>query len=182
MNPWKTLSSAVQYDNPWIRVTEHQVLRPFGAPGIYGTVHFKNLATGVVVLDEELNTWLVGQWRYPLGRYSWEIPEGGGPLDVDPLETARRELIEETGIVARDWQKVQEVDLSNSVTDERGVIFLARGLSYTEPRPDDTEALDLRKLPLEQALRMVAAGEITGAMSVIGLLRVQQVLSGHGAG
>ncbi|MEM6723516.1 MAG: NUDIX hydrolase, partial [Bacteroidota bacterium] len=105
-NPWTKLSEALQYDNPWIRITEHQVLNPNGNPGIYGVVHFKNVAIGIVPLDEEYNTWLVGQYRYTLEQYSWEIPEGGGPLGTDPLKSAKRELLEETGITAKEWTNI----------------------------------------------------------------------------
>jgi ADP-ribose pyrophosphatase len=179
-NPWKTLSSALQYENAWIRVTEHQVLNPSAKPGIYGTVHFKHLATGVVALDDELHTWLVGQWRYSLDRYSWEIPEGGGPLDVDPLVTAKRELLEETGIEAADWKKVLEVHLSNSVTDEIGHIYLARGLSFTDSRPEETEDIAVRRLPFAEAYAMALDGRITDVMSVAAILRVRLLLDQPG--
>lgn len=178
MNPWTTLTSTPKYENAWITVTEHEVLNPKGKPGIYGTVHFKSLATGIVVLDEERNTWLVGQWRYALDRYSWEIPEGGGPLDVPPLESAKRELLEETGILASEWQHLLTLHLSNSVSDEVGHVFLARGLTFTDSEPEDTEDIVVRKLPFEDAYRMVVTGEITDAMSVAGILQVKLMLDG----
>lgn len=181
MNPWQTRSSSLKYENAWIRVTEHDVLNPKGGPGIYGTVHFKHLATGIIPLDDDGNTWLVGQWRYALDRYSWEIPEGGGPLDVDPLVTAQRELLEETGIVATDWLPVLQMHLSNSVSDEIGYIYLARGLTFADSTPEDTEEIAVRKLPFLDAYAMVLASEITDAMSVAGILRVKLLLDAGGA-
>ncbi len=170
---WRTLSSELKYDNAWVAVTEHQVVNPGGGRGIYGTVHFKHLAVGVLSLDDEGNTWLVGQYRYPLKRYSWEMPEGGGAIDVDPLESARRELKEETGIEARDWRLLLELDLSNSVTDERAYIYLATGLSFGEAAPEETEALSLRKLPFTEAYAMVGDGRITDSLTVAAVLRLR---------
>jgi hypothetical protein len=105
-NPWQVLAARQMYDNNWIQVTEYDVINPNGGKGIYGKVHFKNIAIGVVVLDEQMNTYLVGQFRFPLGEYSWEIPEGGGSLNIDPLDSAKRELLEETGLVANNWQLI----------------------------------------------------------------------------
>lgn len=172
-NPWRTLTYNVRYDNPWVTVTHHDVLKPNGEPGIYGTVHFKNLAIGVIVLDEEMNTWLVGQFRYPLDRYSWEIPEGGGARDVAPLVSAKRELQEETGIEAANWRLIQCMDLSNSVTDEQVLLYLATGLSYGKASPEDTEALRVRKLPFDEAYSMVQDGRITDSLSVAAILKVR---------
>lgn len=177
VNPWRTLSSEQKYDNPWITVTEHQVLNPSGKPGIYGTVHVKHLALGIVPLDDSMNTWLVGQHRYALDAYSWEIPEGGGPPGSEPLESAKRELAEETGIQAERWDLVQEMHLSNSITDERSLIYVARGLSFGDPQPEETEALAVWKLPFEEALQMVLDGAITDACSVAGLMRVKLLLT-----
>src|ERR1022692_4849097 len=128
-NPWTVLSRATVYENQWIRVHHHEVLNPAGGPGVYGTVHFKSHATGVVPIDEKGNVILVGQYRFPLGAYSWEIPEGGGPRDIPALESAQRELREECGLVARCWTEILGMDLSNSVTDERSAMFLAWNLS-----------------------------------------------------
>lgn len=172
-NPWKTRESRVMYDNPWIRVTENLVTNPSGGMGIYGVVHMKNVATGVVPLDGEDHTWLVGQWRYTLGRYSWEIPEGGAAPGEDPLVAAQRELREETGLEAEIWTHIQTLHTSNSVTDETGHIYLARGLRAAgAPCPGDTEDLTVRRLPFAGALAMVESGEITDAVSVAGILRV----------
>ncbi|MCO6477878.1 MAG: NUDIX hydrolase [Phaeodactylibacter sp.] len=172
-NPWKTLSNDTVYDNPWIQVTHRQVITPTGTDGIYGLVHFKNLAIGIVPLDEDRNTWLVGQYRYTLGQYSWEIPEGGCPIGAEiPLESAKRELLEETGIRAEKWTKVLDLHTSNSVTDEAGMAFLAQGLSFGQAAPEHTEDLQVRKLPFREALEMVFRGEITDALSMVGLMRV----------
>jgi 8-oxo-dGTP pyrophosphatase MutT (NUDIX family) len=172
-NPWRTLSTEVRYDNAWITISHHDVLRPRGSPGIYGTVHFKHLALGVVVLDDEMNTYLVGQWRYPLQQYSWEIPEGGGEEGIDRLTSIQRELKEETGIEAANWRELFHIHLSNSVTDEVATIYLATGLSFGAAEPDDTEALQLRKLPFEDAYQMALDGRITDAISVAALQRVK---------
>ena len=172
-NPWSTLTSRQVYDNAWIGVAEHQVLNPSGNPGIYGIVHFKNLAVGVVALDSDGCIWLVGQYRYPLGCYSWEIPEGGGAHDVDPVVSAQRELAEETGLAARRWQPLLEMDLSNSATDERAICFLAWDIEAGEPHPEDAELLAVRRVPFPDAVAMVERGEIRDAMSVASILMVQ---------
>lgn len=174
--PWTILEEDIRYDNPWIAVTEYQVLNPSGGPGIYGEVHFKNLAIGVVPLDADGNIVLVGQYRFPLERYSWEIPEGGGPLGIDPLASASRELLEETGLKAASWRRILEMDLSNSVSDERGIIFLATGLSQHEAAPEETEALALRKLPFEEAYRMLQRGELTDSLTVAAIQRVKLMM------
>jgi len=178
-NPWTTLSSETRYDNNWITVTEHQVLTPAQSQGIYGTVHFKHLAVGIIPIDNDGFTWLVGQYRYPLDAYSWEIPEGGGSLAVPPLETAKRELKEETGIEAANWEQILEMHLSNSVSDERAVIFLATGLTEGTSSPDETEVLTLRKISLNDAIHMVEKAEITDAMSVAGLLKAALLFKGR---
>ena len=172
-NPWTTLERNEVYDNNWINVNEHQVLNPSGGPGIYGVVHFKNTAIGVLPLDEDNNTWLVGQYRYPMQAYSWEIPEGGGALGVDPLIGAKRELLEETGLVATDWTEIQRMYLSNSVSDEMAVIYVARGLTMTEAEPEETEQLIVKKLPFEEAYQMVMDGRITDSMSIAAILKTK---------
>lgn len=176
-NPWITLKSEEIYENNWIRLTEHQVTNPSGGPGIYGEVHFKNYALGILPLDEDRNTWLVGQYRFPLKAYSWEIPEGGGSLDLPPLTGAKRELLEETGLIAAQWTELQRMHLSNSVSDEYAVIYLAQGLTMGVAAPEETEELVLRKLPFSQAYQMVLDGEITDSMSVAALLKTQILLS-----
>jgi 8-oxo-dGTP pyrophosphatase MutT (NUDIX family) len=175
-NPWTILNEKAVYDNPWISLTEYNVLNPAGGQGIYGKVHFKNNAIGIMVLDEALNTYLVGQYRFPLNRYSWEIPEGGGPLGTDPLETARRELKEETGLVAQEWTKLLDLHLSNSVTDEYGCVFLARGLRQEEAMPEETEQLVVKKVPFAEAYEMVEKGIITDSIAIAAILKVKILL------
>lgn len=171
-NPWETVSTRVVYDNPWIRVREDEVVRPDGLPGIYGVVHFKNLAVGVLAVEEGM-LYLVGQHRYPLGRYSWEIPEGGCPEGEDPLSAAQRELEEETGLRARRWTRMGEAHLSNSVSDELAVWFLAEGLEQGERNPEGTERLEVRRVSLKEARALIESGEMTDALSV---LAIQQLL------
>lgn len=173
-NPWTTLSICQVYDNPWIEVTHQEVLNPAGGAGIYGVVHFKNAAIGIVPIDQSGNTWLVGQYRYTLGRYSWEIPEGGGPLGKPLLDSAKRELLEETGIVAQRWTLLMEMHLSNSVTTEYSVAYIAQDLDFQQAQPEPTEQLQLRKVSLETALQMVMEGEITDAISVAALLKTNE--------
>lgn len=175
-NPWKTKSVAITYDNPWITVSEHQVINPSGGDGIYGVVHFKNFAIGILPIDAEKNIWLIGQYRYPLKAYSWEIPEGGGPLHISPLESARRELLEEAGIIARKWTLIQTMHISNSCTDEFAYIYMAEDLEHTSPDPDDDEILEIRKLPFEEAYAMMEAGEITDSLTVVALLKAKIIL------
>lgn len=175
-NQWTTLSGREVYDNPWINVTEYQVINPGGKPGIYGKVHFKNKAIGIVALDDKDNTWLVGQWRYPLNEWSWEIPEGGGPHETEVLASAQRELREEAGITAAKWTLIQRTHLSNSVSDEEGFIFLAEDLTQGESELEDSEAdLKVWKLPFKDALQMVLDGKITDSLSVMGLLKVSSM-------
>lgn len=176
-NPWKITAERVVYDNPWINLIEYQVINPAGGPGIYGKVHYKNLAIGIVPLDEELNTYLVGQYRFALNQYSWELPEGGGPLGIDPLESAKRELLEETGLKANKWTELQHMHLSNSVSDEFNIIYLAQGLEQHEAEPEDTEQLIIRKLPLNEVYRMICNNEITDAITVAAILRVKLLLT-----
>lgn len=175
-SPWKTLSTQEVYSNKWISVTAHDVINPAGGKGIYGKVHFKNKAIGIVVLDNEGNTWLVGQYRYTLHEYSWEIPEGGGPLGIDTLESAKRELLEETGITANQWKLIMRIHTSNSVTDEEAFIFLAEDLSFGENQLEETEAdLIVKKLPFSEALEMVMSGAITDSLTVAGILKVARL-------
>lgn len=172
-SPWITHRTRTVYDNPWIEVTESDVTNPGGGEGIYGVVHFKNRAIGVVPIDEDGNTWLVGQYRYTLGSYEWEIPEGGCAKGESPLNAAKRELAEETGLVAECYEVLLDnIALSNSVSDERATIYAARGLAMTEASPEETEDLTIRHLPLETAIRMVESGEIIDAVSVMALLKL----------
>ncbi|MGB7922284.1 MAG: NUDIX hydrolase [Pyrinomonadaceae bacterium] len=169
-NPWRTLSSREVYENPWIRLREDAVVRPDGEDGIYGVVHFRNVAIGILAVEDDF-IYLVGQYRYTLEQYSWEIPEGGCPEDEDWLSAAQRELAEETGLRAATWEKMGEAYLSNSVTDERAVWFMATGLTQGEVEPEGTEQLSVRRVPYEQALRMALAGEITDALSLLAIMQ-----------
>jgi 8-oxo-dGTP pyrophosphatase MutT (NUDIX family) len=171
-NPWQTLSSREVYENPWIRLREDAVIRPDGEEGIYGVVHFKNVAIGVLAVEGDF-IYLVGQYRYTLGQYSWEIPEGGCPEGEDYLSAAQRELAEETGLRAVKWEQMGEARLSNSVTDEYAVWFMATGLTQGELDPEGTEQLVVRRVPFAEALRMALAGEITDALSLLAILHYQ---------
>jgi len=171
--PWKTLKEQLRYSSPWIEVSQHEVIDPGGRPGIYGVIHFVNLAIGVIPLDDEGNTWIVGQYRYPTRSYSWEIPEGGGRRDVTPLESAKRELREETGIVAERWTEILRMDLSNSASDEHAIIFLAEGLDFHQPEPDHNEELTIRKLPFEELFGMVMRGEILDSLTVAAVMKLK---------
>lgn len=175
-NAWKTLNSRKVYDNPWIAVREDEVINPSGGNGIYGVVEFKNQAIAIVPVDEEGNTWLVGQYRYPLQRYSWEVPMGGQPVGEDPESGARRELKEETGLKAAKLTEILRVDLSNCVSNEIGIAYLAEGLEVGEPDFDDTEDLQIRKVPLTEAIAMAQDGRITDCFTVASLLRVSSLL------
>ena len=168
-NPWQVTGEQNIYDNPWISVTEYAVINPSGGNGIYGKVHFKNRAIGIVPMDENGHIWLVGQFRFVLNAFSWEIPEGGGIIELDPLEAAKRELKEETGLVADSWEKILEIHLSNSVSDEFGIIYLATGLKQEEAEPEETEQLHIQKVSLEVAYKMVLNHQITDSLSVAGI-------------
>jgi len=170
---WTLLDQREVYGNPWIRVTEHQVLNPAGNAGIYGVVHFRTLAIGIVAVEDNGDIWLVGQHRFPLDAYSWEIPEGGAPLTEDPLTGARRELKEETGIEALTWREIGRLHLSNSVSDEAGIIYLATDLQHGQAEPEETEALRLRRMPAAEAYQMAKRGELTDSMTVAGLYRLR---------
>lgn len=169
---WVRLDQDVVYENPWIKVTHENVLRPNQTKGIYGLVHFKTNAVGIIPIDEDGNTWLVKQSRYAIDAYTWEIPEGGSPLEESPLETAKRELREEVGLLAEDWRQILTMHLSNSVSDEVAYIFIARNLTQVEQELEDTEDIEVEKVPLKEAFQRVMRGEITDSMSVAGLLHV----------
>lgn len=176
INPWTTLKSEMVHESPWISVTKHDVLTPNGNPGTYSVVHFKNLAIGILPLDEDYNTWIVGQYRYPIGQYSWEIPEGGGDRNLPPLESAQRELLEETGIRAEKWTMVQEMYLSNSASDEHCTLYIAQNLSFGESHPEDTEQLEVQKIPFEELYKRVVAGEITDSLTVTLVLKAKLMM------
>lgn len=175
-NPWKKQKEKMIYDNPWIKVQEDLVINPGGRESHYSTVHFKNYAIGVIPLDHQMNTWLVGQWRYPLNEYSWEIPMGGGPLSQEILTSAQRELKEETGLSAGKWTEILRIHTSNSVTDELGMVFLAEDLEEGIPEFEETEELEIRKIPFYQALDMTMEGAITDSISIAGILKLGRLL------
>lgn len=175
-NPWKTLKVKPIYENPWIRLEEHDIINPVGKEGIYGKVHFKNRAMAIIPIDPEGNTWIVGQYRYALDEYAWEIPMGGGPIGKDLLDSAKRELKEETGLTAVKWTELTKIHTSNSVTDEMGIIYLAEGLTQGETEFEETEILQIKKLPFSEVLEMVMSGEITDSISVAGILKAARVL------
>ena len=165
--PWTVLSEDCVYENPWLRVTHSAVKRPDGGDGAYGVVHFKNRAIGVLAIDEDGRVPLIGQHRFPLEAYSWELPEGGGPLAEDPLRSAQRELAEETGFTAATWTPLIGFDVSNSVTDEEAVCFIASDLTPGAPSPDPTEALTLRAAPFAELFDRVMSGDIRDALTIV---------------
>ncbi len=176
-NPWQTQSTRPVYENPWISVREDQVVRPNGSEGIYGVVSMRNRAVGVVPLHADGTITLVGQWRYTMEEYSWEIPEGGCPEGELPIECARRELQEETGLLAATVEPLGgEVHLSNSVTDERGSLFVATGLTQSEATPEETEQIEVRRVPLAEAVEMVVSGKINDGLTVMALLLLERKL------
>lgn len=175
-NPWVTKASEVKYENPWIKVTEHKVLNPAGNDGIYGVVHFKTVAVAIIPLDENYNTWIVGQYRYPLSSYEWEIVEGGCPEGTLPLETAKRELHEEVGLKAEHFEMILEMQLSNSTTDEVSCTYVAKGISYIGEEPEDDEKLAIKKLPFEEVFQMVMRGEIRDGLAVASVLKAKLLI------
>lgn len=175
-NPWKIIDQQEKYNNAWINVTHYDVINPSGNRGIYGKVHMKNIAIGIVPLDDQMNTYIVGQYRFVLNEYSWEIPEGGAPLQDEPLKSAQRELLEETGLKAKQWIQILQMTLSNSVTDERCIIFVAKGLSQHAAMPEETEELIVKKIPFSQLYEMVSMGKVTDAVTVAAVLKVQLML------
>lgn len=172
VGPWVRHARRIAYENAWISVWHDEVSRPDGSPGIYGVVHFANLAAGVVVLDERDRTLLVGQHRYTLDEWSWEIPEGGVTPGEAPLDGIRRELLEETGVTAAEWLELARIHLSNSISDEAAIVYLATGLTQGTAAPDPTEQLEIRWVPFDEALAMTLDGRITDAMSVVGIQRI----------
>lgn len=175
-NPWTTIDISEVYDNPWITVTHETVITPGKSDGFYGKVHFKNLAIGIIPLDDDYNTWIVGQYRYPLNEFSWEIPEGGSLIGKNTLDTAKKELLEETGIKAKKWTEILHLSTSNSVTDEKGICYLAQNLSFGLSSPEDTEELYVRKLPFNDLVQMVMDGKIEDSISIAAILKLKLLI------
>lgn len=174
-NPWKTKRRHIVHETPWIRVLHHDVINPAGNNAVYTTVEYKNQAIGIIPIDNEGNTWLVGQYRFPINQYSWEITEGGCPEGEDPLFTAHRELKEETGIVAQKIEEIYKLHLSNSATNEFAIIYLAQILSFEEAEPEESEVLQLKKIHILEAEKMVLNNVITDAISVVGIILVAKM-------
>ncbi len=175
-NPWKTLDTKTVHESPWIKVDHHKVINPGGFDSFYSTIHFKNLAIGVIPIDEDMNTYLVGQFRYPIEEYSWEIPEGGGDRNIDPIESASRELQEETGITAKEYRHLVTSHISNSATDEKAIIFMARNLEFGDANPEDDEELQCKKVSLAQLFKMVESGEITDSLTIMAAQKIELML------
>lgn len=173
--PWQTLRHHTAFENPWLRIESHDAVAPTGRPAHYGLVHFHNRAIGVLPLHDDGTVSLVGQHRFPHGRYSWEIPEGGSPHAEDPLDGAKRELREETGLVASDWREILQLDLSNSVTDEACTLYLAMGLSQRDAEPDDTEVFEYARVPFSHLLKAVIMGQVRDSLTVASVLRLHHM-------
>ena len=169
VGPWLRRSRRTAYENAWIQVFHDEVVRPDGNPGIYGVVHFRTLAVGVVAVGDDGRLLLVGQHRYSLDEYSWEIPEGGVDDGESLEEGARRELREETGFEAGTWHRLCRLTVSNSVTDERGAVFVAGGLRAGEAAPEATEELELRWATVDEVLDEIAAGDIHDVITIAGV-------------
>lgn len=177
IGPWQRVSRREVYDNPWISVTHEDVVTPAGTDGIYGVIHFKTRAIGIIPIDAEGCTWLVRQFRYTLNQHLWEIPMGGGKLHEEPLTAAQRELQEETGFSASDWREIMRLHISKSVTDEEGVVFVARGLTAGTAQLEHSEAdLETLRLPLAEAIQWALDGKITDVISCAGLLKVHALM------
>jgi 8-oxo-dGTP pyrophosphatase MutT (NUDIX family) len=174
-NPWQIKKTSLPYDNPWIQVKHHDVIHPSGNDGIYGVVHFKNLAIGILPIDKDGYTYLVGQYRFPINQYSWEIPEGGSTFGEEPLETAKRELEEECGLLASSWEQLMELHLSNSATDEKAIVFLAKELSIGNLNPEESEQLEIKKVHFNELYQMVIDGKITDAITVAAVLKYNAI-------
>jgi ADP-ribose pyrophosphatase len=171
-NPWICVRSQVVYENAWIRVEDHAVIDPGGRAGQYGKVCFKARAIAILPLDDDGYTTLVGQYRYTVDEYSWELPMGGAEPHESPQQAGQRELREETGLIATHWHELMRVHTSNSVTDEVGYVFLARGLQHGPTAPETTEQLATARIPLAEARDRVFSGAITDALSIAAILRV----------
>lgn len=176
-NPWIVKSKKIVYDNAWVQIQHHEVINPSGGNGVYGVVHLKNYAIGIIPIDENGYTWLVGQYRYPLDVYSWELPEGGGPLEDDPLESAKRELREEVGITANKWTKIMDIHTSNSITDELGFVYVAQDLTFGETEHEEVEEIVIRKVHFNELVDMIMNGQITDSITIASVLKLQLLIN-----
>ncbi len=172
---WREVTSQTVFQNPWIKVESHDVTAPTGRPAHYGLVKFANRAIAVLPLHDDGTVSLVGQARFAVNAYSWELPEGGGPLDEDPRDAAIRELREETGLVAENLCEILSFDMSNSVTDEAAICFLATGLSQSDRAPDETEAFEYARVPFKIVLEAVTNGQVRDGLTVVSILRVHHM-------
>lgn len=170
---WKIKSSKTVYDNPWIQIEEFQVKDPSGNDTIYSILDLKTIAVGIIPLDADYNTWIVGQYRFPIDEYCWEIVEGGGEKGVAPVESAKRELEEETGIKAKEWKEIIQLNTANSYSSEKAIVYVAKDLSFGEPKPDDSEDLKVIKLPFEELYQRALNGEITDSISLTAIFKLK---------
>lgn len=175
-SPWTYLSKEIHYESPWIRTEEHQVINPANKQSLYSKVHFKNIAVAIIPLDDNYNTWIVGQYRYPTQSYEWEVCEGGCPEGTAPLDTAIRELIEECGITANHFEMILHMQLSNAATDEVSYTFIAKGLSFGANEPEETEQLTIKKIPFNELFEMTMRGEIRDGLSVASILKTKLMI------
>ncbi len=178
-NPWEILDTVDVYESDWISLVKHNVLDPKKNKAVYSIVKFKHTAIGVLPLDKDLNTWIVGQYRFPINKYSWEIPEGGGSLSEAPVEAAKRELSEEVGISAKKYTLIQEFNTTNSCTDEKAYLYVAQDLSFHDSHPDDNEELKVKKIPFEKLYQMVLNGEITDSLTIIAAHKTKYLLENN---
>jgi 8-oxo-dGTP pyrophosphatase MutT (NUDIX family) len=174
-NPWTVKRVTRPFENDWFSIDAHDVVRPDGADGTYSVIRVRRMAVGVLPIDDAGRVHLVGQWRFPLGRYSWEMPEGGAEPGEDALECARRELEEETGLSAQTYLQILEMDLSNSLTDERAVLFLATDLREGQSNPEAVEVLQRRTAPFADVLARVVDGRIRDSLTVAAVLRAHHM-------
>jgi len=181
-NPYTVLGRQHLYSSPWIRLREDRFRHRRGAEGLYVVCGFQRIACGVLALDDQDRVILVGQWRYPLEAYSWEVPEGGGDITESPFEAIRRELAEEAGLSAGTWEPLAFFHASNSSTEEEAFLFLATGLEVaTGHRPEDDEELLVHREPFQDCLARVLRGELTDSLTVMALLTLQARRSGVAA-